>query len=62
MKWRDVVGEETATKAVKAVKPLTPPAARRRAKRQDTIQQKIQTTQGIQALRVQNLRAKLDQV
>ena len=62
MKWRDVVEEETGTKPVQAVKPLTPPAARRRAKRQDDIQQKIQTTKGIQALRVQNLQTKLDQV
>jgi hypothetical protein len=62
MKWREVTREETSTKPVQAVKPLTPPAARRRAKRQDNVQQRIQTTQGIQALRLQNLRAKLDQV
>jgi hypothetical protein len=38
-------------------KPLAPAAARKRAKKQDTINQQIQTAQGINALRVTSLRA-----
>jgi hypothetical protein len=59
MRWRDVVREAAPTEPVAAIKPLTPAAARKRAKKQDTINQQIQNAQGINALRVTGLRAKL---
>jgi hypothetical protein len=59
MRWRDIVLESEPTEPVAAVKPLTPAAARKRAKNQDTINQQTRTAQGINALRVTSLRAKL---
>ena len=34
MRWRDIVRKETGTEPVEAVKPLTPAASHKRAKRQ----------------------------
>jgi hypothetical protein len=62
MRWRDVVREATPTEPVAATKPLTPAAARTRAKKQDTINQQIRTAQGTNALRVTSLRAKLGDI
>jgi hypothetical protein len=56
MRWRDIVRKETATEPVK---PLTPAASGKHAKRQDNINQQIQTTQSIQAPRVSGRRTKL---
>ena len=57
MRWRDIVRKETATEPVEAVKPLTPAAVNKRAKRQDNINQQIQTAQDRNALT--SLRTKL---
>ena len=54
MRWRDIVRKETATEPVK---PSTPAAPRKHAKRQDTINQQIQTAQDRNALT--SLRTKL---
>jgi hypothetical protein len=59
MRWRDVVREATPTEPVAAIKPLTPAVGRQRAKKRDTINQQIHTAQGINALRLTSLRAKL---
>ena len=50
--------KETRTEPVEAVKPLTPAASRKHAKRQGTINQQVQTTQSIQAPQVTDRRTK----
>jgi hypothetical protein len=50
MRWRDIVRKENGNEPVEAVKPLTPAASPKRTRRQDTINQQIQTAQGRNAL------------
>jgi hypothetical protein len=59
MRWQEVVREAVPDEPVSAVKPLTPAASRKRAKRKDAIHRQIQTAQSVQARRLNDLRSEL---
>lgn len=58
MTWREIF-EIKPVKPEGGIKPLTPAAARKRAKKQANIQNQIRTTQAMNTIRVDRLRSKL---